>query len=96
MKFRRTNLTIVFSILLVVAMWFIISAEEIKFLSNFVFTGNKDIQDIVCYSSLGAAMFFAMSTVRGAQPGVPTTTCWTDVSAFYMTDSMWQAFPVIF
>ncbi|RUS32618.1 hypothetical protein BC938DRAFT_474891 [Jimgerdemannia flammicorona] len=53
----------------------------------------KDIQEIIGYSSLGATMLFAMTSIRSAQIGVPTGACTTDVSAFYISDSMCQASP---
>ncbi|RUP49659.1 hypothetical protein BC936DRAFT_141908 [Jimgerdemannia flammicorona] len=47
------------------------------------FTKNSNVdQELIGYSSLGAAMLFAMLSVRSSQPGVPTVVCWTDVLGF--------------
>ncbi|RUS34401.1 hypothetical protein BC938DRAFT_480634 [Jimgerdemannia flammicorona] len=63
------------------AMWVIISLYTfltMKFLF-FIEKNPQYVQEIIGYSSLGAAMLFAMSSVRSAQPGVPTIACFTDI-----------------
>ncbi|RUS34353.1 hypothetical protein BC938DRAFT_481042 [Jimgerdemannia flammicorona] len=78
--FRSANSVLLNSILLVMAMWIITALYTFLTLKFVYFKEEhpKDIQEIIGYSSLGAAILFALPTVRGAQPGVPTSACIID------------------
>ncbi|RUP49641.1 hypothetical protein BC936DRAFT_141939 [Jimgerdemannia flammicorona] len=83
----KTNITIYcnYPSLRVTAMWIIIVLYTFLTM-KFVFFKEehpKDIQEIIGYSSLGATMLFAMTSIRSAQIGVPTGACTTDIVGFF-------------